>query len=600
MSVATFVRSHKKLSWGLGGVVIVLAGLYLAGFFLTGSRLPANATIGGIDVGGMSPAKAERTVADAVQAREDAKFSLQYEADGETETVEVSPADVGLEVDAAESVDQAGGERTWNPVRMADLVLGSDEHDLVVTSDPTKMASALDKVAEAVEVEVVQPLITFPKATPRPRSPEDGVAVDRDATARAVEAVYGTTDEPVVDVETNVVEPDVDEAGLQQALTEIAQPAVSAPVTIAVGQKKVALPVSAYAPALKIEPVDGTMTAVIDPEKLSGALAAETSGVGRKAVDARIVVDSGKPRIVPSKTGIGLQPQEMATKIVPVLTESGAARTVTVEAKVVEPEFTTADAEKLGVKEKVSEFTTYFPHAEYRNINQGRAAELLDDTLVMPGETFSFNDTVGERTVENGFTTGSVINGGQFREEPGGGVSQVVTTTYNAAFFAGLEDVHHKAHTFYIDRYPVGREATVYWGSLDMKFKNNTDHGVLINAWVDKSTPGRKGEMHVQMFSTKVWDEVEAGKSGRYNFRTPGKRYDTSDKCVPQSPITGFDIDIYRYFVQDGQRKKSEKYTTTYQAADHVICGEDPAKKKAEQRKKRAERRAAEDASNAG
>ncbi len=580
MSLASSVRGHKKLAWSLGGLVVVLGGLYLAGHVLTGSRLPADATVGGIDVGGLGPAAAEREIESTVQERAKQDVVVRGERAGKATENAFAPADLGLEVDVPESVAQAGGERTWNPVRMVELLSGGDEHDLVVSSDPTKMAAALDAVAEGVEVEVVQPLITFPKGAPKARQPEDGVAVDRDATARAVERVYGTTDEPAVEVVTEAVEPDVDAAGLETAMTEVAEPAVSAPVTIAVGEKKVELPVSAYAPALTVEPVDGEMKPVVDPEKLSGALAAETSTIGRKAVDARIVVAGQKPRIVPSKTGIGLQPDEMAEKLVPVLTTSGDARTVTVEAKVVEPEFTTEDAEKLGVKELVSEFTTYYPHAEYRNTNQGRAAELLDDTLVMPGETFSFNDTVGERTIENGFTTGSVINGGQFREEPGGGVSQVVTTTYNAAFFAGLEDVQHKAHTFYIDRYPVGREATVYWGSLDMKFKNDTDHGVLINAWVDKSTPGSRGEMHVQMYSTKVWDKIEAGASSRYNFRTPGKRYDTSAACVPQSPITGFDIDIFRYFYRDGKRVDTEKYTTTYQAADHVICGEDPAKKK--------------------
>ena len=100
-----------------------------------------------------------------------------------------------------------------------------------------------------------------------------------------------------------------------------------------------------------------------------------------------------------------------------------------------------------------------------------------------------------------------------FREELGGGVSQVATTTYNAAFFAGMDDVEHHPHAFYLDRYPMGREATLYYGSLDLRFKNSTKYGVLINAWVNRSTPGRKGEMHVQMWSTKVWD-IKAGLSG--------------------------------------------------------------------------------------
>ena len=153
-----------------------------------------------------------------------------------------------------------------------------------------------------------------------------------------------------------------------------------------------------------------------------------------------------------------------------------------VKATVKEPDFTTEDARALGIKEQVSTFTTYYPYAEYRNINIGRAAELVNGTVLKPGETFSLNDTVGERTAENGFTEGFIISDGVFKEDFGGGVSQMATTTFNAMFFAGLEDVEHKPHSFYIDRYPVGREATVAWGAVDLRFKNDTDHGVLIQA----------------------------------------------------------------------------------------------------------------------
>ena len=90
------------------------------------------------------------------------------------------------------------------------------------------------------------------------------------------------------------------------------------------------------------------------------------------------------------------------------------------------------------------------------------------------------NHTVGERTAANGFMKGFIIGDGVFKQDFGGGVSQVASTTFNAAFFAGLQDVEHKAHSFYISRYPVGREATVVWPNTDLKFKNTTPYGVLI------------------------------------------------------------------------------------------------------------------------
>ena len=200
---------------------------------------------------------------------------------------------------------------------------------------------------------------------------------------------------------------------------------------------------------------------------------------------------------------------------------------------------------------------------------------MIDGTLLSPGETFSLDSVVGQRTKANGFVKGFVISGGVFREEMGGGVSQVATTMYNAAFFAGLEDVEHHPHELYIDRYPVGREATVYFGKLDLRFRNDTKSGVLVKASVVRSTPAAQGEMHVELWGTKVWD-VEAGVSKQRNFRKPKKRHDDSDKCVPSSPERGFEVDVYRYFERDGKRVKTETDHVRYSPTPEVICdGED-------------------------
>src|SRR5690606_8421626 len=137
--------------------------------------------------------------------------------------------------------------------------------------------------------------------------------------------------------------------------------------------------------------------------------------------------------------------------------------------------------------------------------------------ILKPGEVFSLNDTVGERTRENGFTEGFVISDGILVEDLGGGVSQMATTLFNAMFFAGLEDVEHKPHSFYIDRYPLGREATVAWGAIDLRFENDTPHGVLIYANVKPSTPSSQGVVTVSMYSTKYWD-ITTTTSDRYNF----------------------------------------------------------------------------------
>lgn len=109
----------------------------------------------------------------------------------------------------------------------------------------------------------------------------------------------------------------------------------------------------------------------------------------------------------------------------------------------------------------------------------------MNCTLLMPGETFSLNDVIKERTEKNGYTEGFVVGaGGVFDEQPGGGVSTAATTAWTVAFYAGMERVQTVAHSIYISRYKPGLEATVAWGIFDMKFRNDTPNAVFITSGI--------------------------------------------------------------------------------------------------------------------
>ncbi|MFP5282752.1 MAG: VanW family protein, partial [Actinomycetes bacterium] len=256
----------------------------------------------------------------------------------------------------------------------------------------------------------------------------------------------------------------------------------------------------------------------------------------------------------------------------PALTKTGEERTGTVELTGAKAQFRTADAEALGVKRVTGEFTTYFPYAPYRNVNIPRAAELINNTLPKPGETFSLNKVVGERTRANGFAEGLIISGGKFKRELGGGVSQSATTTFNAMFFAGLKDVEHQPHTLYIDRYPAGREATVAWPNLDLKFANDTKYGVVVQAYATKATPSSRGSITVKMWSTKTYDKVTSTKLARSNFTTGRDVTDDSPDCEPMDPVQGFDVTFQRVFSNDGRVVKRENFFWRYAPTDRVRC----------------------------
>jgi len=552
----------------IGGLLLLCGAAYAAAYLGAGDKVPRGASVAGVEIGDTSPAEAEEALRAGLAER--AGRPVTVTVDG-TE-VQVDPATAGLSVDYAASVAEAGGGRSWAPARLWSYWTGGEEQAPVLEVDDAAMTAALDQVAEEAGTAPVDGAVAFKAGRVVVTDPKPGSGFDAAEAADRVGAAWLDPDAPVVELPTETTQPEIDGAAVQAAVDSFANPAMSAPVTLVFGDSPVVLDPKDYSAALTMTAQDGALVPELDTKRLTALV---ESGVSEedKPVDATVELVDGKPTVVPAKPGVTFDPADVSAAFLELVTRDGDARRMEVEATVAEPEFTTEDAEALGIKEKVSSFTTYYPYAEYRNTNIGRAAEIVDGTLLKPGEVFSLNDIVGERTRENGFTEGFIISDGIFKEDLGGGVSQMATTTFNAMFFAGLKDVEHKPHSFYIDRYPVGREATVAWGSVDLRFQNDTDHGVLIHATVKPSTPSSQGVVTVSMYSTKIWD-ITTTTSDRYNYRAPKTRtLDTAD-CYPNTGYSGFDVDVTRFFHKHGSDavEKTEKFHTAYTPSDTVVC----------------------------
>lgn len=555
------------------GLLVLFGGGYAAAYAGAGAKVPRGTSVAGVELGGMD---SDAAVA-ALRKVFDGRDAIEVSVDGRT--TELSPADLGIALDAEATVAEAGGERSWSPGRLWTYYTGGDDVDPVVSIDESAFEGVLAGLDEEHGQRPVDGTITFRGGDVRTGDPATGKGVDRDAARTALTDAFlhgGTAELALTELA-----PDVDEADVRAALDEFANPAVAEGVTLRFDRSKIRLAPREYTKALSMEAVDGRLEPVLDEKKLMKLVRSKVADRDGAPVDATVKLVNGKPKVIPSKPGVDFDPEDVTSTFLDLVTKPVGEREAKVEAVVREAEFTTEDAEALGIVEEVSSFTTYYPPATYRNVNIGRAAELIDGTILKPGETFSLNETVGERTVENGFTAGTIISNGVFKTDLGGGVSQMATTLFNAMFFAGLEDVEHKPHSVYIDRYPVGREATVAWGSVDLRFRNNTDYGVLISA---KVTPGTssQGVVTVKMYSTKVWD-ITTTTSERYNYRAPTTRYITTPGCEANSAGTsGFDVDVKRYFHEPGSKKvvKTETFHTTYIPGDRVVCGPPPGQKK--------------------
>jgi vancomycin resistance protein YoaR len=142
----------------------------------------------------------------------------------------------------------------------------------------------------------------------------------------------------------------------------------------------------------------------------------------------------------------------------------------------------------MGITTQIGAYTTSYGGEPNRLHNVRLVAELIDDTLIAPGTVFSFNETTGERTAEKGFLEAPVIINGELQTGLGGGVCQVSTTVFNAAYETGLPIESRTNHALYISHYPLGRDATVNYPDIDLRFRNDTGRWLLLRTWVGSSS----------------------------------------------------------------------------------------------------------------
>lgn len=553
---------RRRSSLVLLGVAALVAVLYGVGVLLTYNSVPRGTTVAGIAVGGQDAGGARAVLAETLVPRESEPIPIV----AGTATEPLDPVTAGLSLDVDATVSAALDGSSWNPAHIVRAVFGGGAVAPVTESDDAGLAQAVAALADKLDITPINGAVSFDDGKVTRTEPVDGVVIDRTKAAAAIRAGFLRSDKPIV-VPAEVTAPAIDKAELDRAVADFATPAMSGPVTLQAGSTTVSLPTAAIAPFLTlVSDAAGTLTPSLDA---AGLIAAQTDLLAplvKAPKNASFTFVDDKPVVVPSEDGTALNAPTLATDLIAVLPKAGADRVASATVSTKEADLTTGEANVLGIIEPISEFTTQYPIAPYRLTNIGRAAELINGSVVLPGATWSLNQTVGERTEANGFVKGFIIDGGQFREDFGGGVSQVATTTFNAVFFAGLQDVEHKPHSFYISRYPAGREATVAWPTVDLQFRNDTQTGVLIQ---EIATPG---QITVRFWGTKAYDEIKSVSSAKTNFTSGTTRVESGDLCVPQDPVQGFDITVTRQFVNAGQVVKSEDFHTHYNPADRVIC----------------------------
>lgn len=556
-------RGAKALIWS-AAVLVVLAGAYVAGAWFLGDRVPGETSVAGVDLSGLPVDEAERVLAEGLEDQTAEPIEVTF---GDS-TTELDPEQAGLTLDTEATVAAFTGF-TLDPTVVFGHLFGLGERPPVTTVDEDKLNSTLEALNEQLALAPVEGAITFADGEPQVTEPEDGTELDQSAAAEQLTENWITGDRPFA-LPTTAVPPQIDQEQIDAAMADQVEVMMSGPVTVEVNDTDVELSPAEMVSAASMQ-VDGDqLTLALDGERLAELVTEKVPSVGETPEDARIVLRDGEPEIIPAVTGTGLDPDELG----PAVRDSAVEeenRTATVELAQTEPDFSTEDAEELGVTEVIGSYETPYPYNPQRTLNLEAGTAHINGTLIMPGDQFSLLDALSPISTSNGYVSSGVVENGFESDAVGGGLSQVSTTTFNAAFESGLTDITHQPHSRWFSRYPEGREATLWEPSIDMVFENNTGYGVLIQAYVTDSN------VVVKMWGTDVFD-VSISTGDRYDFTSPRTVYNTSPSCTPEGGgQSGFSVQVTRTVKKGDEVVEQRTYTHTYSAWNRVVCGSPPS-----------------------
>ena len=456
-------------------LVVVLVGLAFAG---SEARLAAGVEVAGVEVGGLTEREARRLLEQRAEAVKRVPIVFTV---GERQ-FPIKATSLGVEADWTTALRTAAREgEGFGPVRgfrrLQTRFFGTD------ISPPLQAYTAaldykLGQIAEEIDREHVEAKLVRRGLSIVAVPGQNGLRLDREAAADVVVralARFKRGEQVPLPVAVDPVE--VSSADLVPAARR-ARLAVSAPVRLTSGETAWKLPRWRLAKLLAL-PKEGATALEIGGREADAWFRRLRKSVDRAPVDAKFVVGGGNVTIVPDKEGVELDVPATADALLAAATRP-ANRTAELVRSTAEPSRTTAEAEAMGIERRLGTYTTLNAGTYDRVTNLRRAIDLLHGALVAPGAVFSFNERVGERTIERGFRPAPVIIKDEYEEAVGGGVSQVATTVFNAAWESGVKIVERNPHSLYISRYQLGRDATVNYPDLDLKFRNDTPNWIFV------------------------------------------------------------------------------------------------------------------------
>jgi vancomycin resistance protein YoaR len=465
--------------------VAVAGALFGLAFAGSPATLASGVRIGGVDVGGLSVVDARKLLDRRSRALAD--VPVVFKAAGHT--WRLRPRPMGVTVDwgaaVASAAREGGGSGPFRGFRRIEVrVFGAD------VTPPVRVYEAalnyeLDRFAKAIRRQRSEAAVRLKGLTPVVVPGRTGRSLDRDAAAElVVHALAGLSREPVA-LPVRVDRPHVAPSDLAAAKSQ-AETALAAPVRLELEGTRWRVPRWRLAELLSL-PGDGRSSLGIGGPEADRWFARLAQTIGRPARDADFAVTTTGIRVVPARSGLALDVASTAKALFEAAL-SPDRRVARVTVSRYAPQRSTAEARRMGITGLVASYETLYGGEANRIHNVQLVSHLVDRHLIAPGQEFSFNRATGARTAEKGFREAPVIINGELKTGLGGGVCQVSTTVFNTAYEAGLPITARTNHALYISHYPQGRDATVDYPSVDLRFVNDTAHWLLLRTFVGSSS----------------------------------------------------------------------------------------------------------------
>jgi len=542
--------------------VLVLGGGYYAAAQYLGGRIPNGTQVEGVDIGGLSPEAARDVLEERLESMATDDVVVQVEGDPFT----IAPADAGLTLDLDGTLEGITDVSYDPSVMWGRITDAGRDLPLQVSVDRPALEAAVGELTEDVRIEPVNGTVWFSLGEVRSTESEPGRELDVAATSDAIEAAWPQNN--TVAAALTESEPELAQREIDRFVEEVAAPAVSGPIAVDVDGDESSISTNQLARLLTVvESDDHLLSLEFDTDGILEIVSGQLDEATVSPRNASLVLDDGRPVITKARAGQVVDEDELIAGVEAALAKKGDERRVKASTVDVKPTVTDADAAKWDIS-RMATFRSAFPGgaanaARTENIRVG--LRHINGTVVAPGATFSLADTLAPISAERGYVEAGVISNGRLVQGMGGGLSQVSTTVLNTAWDAGLQLDEFHPHSYYISRYPAGKEATISVGLLDNRWTNDTDTPVLIQTYIEGS------EIVMTFWGDRQFD-VQTVSGPRVNPVTPERKTDDSLNCLPQGAQEGFQITVTRILSRSGGEVDRSSWTTTYAASPEVVC----------------------------